>query len=66
MELSWLAVWGTEAWVYLMLLHGNNTETRATSSAPTGAKSGLIGTIRIGDTRGGVSVEPGGILFGPY
>ncbi len=28
-------------------------------------RSGLIGTDRIGDTRGGVSAEPGGILFGP-
>lgn len=67
MELSWLAVWGTEVWVWLTLLHGNNTDEGATSCAPAGAKSGLIGTdLGVASRSCGIGrSEPGGILFGP-
>lgn len=66
MELSWLAVWGIEAWVCLTLLHGNNTDERATSCAALGAKSGLIGTALVASRYCGIGrAEPGGILFGP-
>jgi len=60
MELSWLAVWGIEVWVCLMLLQGNDTVERATSSASYGAKSGLIGTSW--ETH---CEEPGGTLKYP-